>query len=781
MKSKRTTKKYTFIVVLVLILALTYTAFFGVDNYFGDTRQVYIKGANDIRWGIDIRGGVEAVFSPDKANVEITKEDMDSAKSIIETRLVNENITDYEVYADNVKHQIIVRFPWSAEDSNFDAGAAVNSLGETALLKFCANEDKEAILLSGSKDIASAAASVYQDEATGTTQYVVQLKFTSAGMKKFSAATAKYSQISIWMDDTMLSAPSVKEQITDNNAYIEGNFTAEQATDLANKINAGSLPFALNVDDSKLQVISPTLGSDALNVMLIAGAIAFVLICVLMITRYRLPGVIASVALLGQLAGMIACISGFFGGANSFTLTIPGIAGIILSVGVGVDANVISFERIREEFKKGKTIDGAIENGYKNSLSAVIDGNVTIIIVALVLMGAFGTPDNIIAKIFSPLMSLFGTAITGSIYSFGYTLLVGVIFNLIMGIVASKLMMKSVSRFNFLRNPWLYGGPKSGETEIKGNKLDNLYVNTNKNLKPVLVVFAAVVAIGIILTAIFGVNLDINFKGGAMISYSYTGNIDEAAVTKIIKNNIDKNANVSFSSGISDSTQQVIITMPGNEAVSAKRQDNLTAAMQKEFKNNNVELYNATSVSPSIAGSFFAKSLVAVLITALLVVVYIGFRFRNIGGVSAAISAFIALFIDCIIAFLACTAFGLTIDSNLIAVILTLLGYSLNDTIVIYDRVRENKRLYPGKSIDALVDESINSVKTRNFITTLTTALAVITIIVVAEIYGLTTLRSFAIPMAFGIISGCFSSLFVSGPIWVLWKNFMAKRQKAQK
>ncbi len=781
MKSKKSTKKYTFLVVLVLILALAYTAFFGIENYYGDTRQVYVKGAQDIRWGIDISGGVEAVFSPDKNVKDISKEDMDSAKAIIETRLVNENITDYEVYADNVKKQIIVRFPWSAGESEFDAMEAVNSLGETALLKFCANEDPKAVLLSGSADIASAAANVYQDEKTGQNQYIVSLKFTDAGMKKFAAATAKYSQISIWMDDTELSAPSVSQQITDNNAYIEGNFTAEQATDLANKINAGSLPFALTVDNSKLQVISPTLGADALNVMVIAGAIAFALICVLMIVRYRLSGVIASVALLGQLAGMIACISGFFSGIDSFTLTIPGIAGIILSVGVGVDANVISFERIREEFRNGKTIDGAIENGYKNSLSAVIDGNVTIVIVAFVLMGAFGTPDSIIAKIFSPLMSLFGSSITGSIFSFGYTLLIGVIFNLIMGIVASKIMMKSVSRFKCFRNPWLYGGPKPTETEVKPDKLDKLYINTGKSLKPVAVAFAAVMAVGIILTAIFGVNLDINFKGGAVISYSYTGNLDEAAVEKVVKSNLNKNTSVSFSSGISDSTKQVIVTTPGNAALSAERQDKLTKALQKDFKANNITLYNANSVSPSIAGSFFAKSLVAVLITAILVVIYIGYRFRNIGGVSAALSAFAALIIDCIIAFLACTAFGLTIDSNLIAVILTLLGYSLNDTIVIYDRVRENKRLYPGKTIDVLVDESINSVKTRNFITTLTTVLAVTTIIVVSEIYGLSTLRSFAIPMAFGILSGCLSSLFISGPIWVLWKKYTANRIKVKK
>ncbi len=458
MKSKKTTSKFTFIAVILVILALTYTAFFGVDTYFGDTRKIYIKSANDIRWGIDISGGVEAVFSPDKSDVDVTEDDMASAKSIIETRLVNKNITDYEIYTDNAKHQIIVRFPWSANESDFDATKAVKDLGETALLKFCGDTDSSNILLSGSADIASAAAGVDENN-----EYVVSLKFTDSGMAKFKEATGKYKQISIWMDETMISAPTVNEQITTNNAVIEGSFTADEARELANKINAGSLPFALTVDDSKLQIISPTLGSNALNVMVVAGAIAFAAICLIMILRYRLCGVIASFALLGQLAGMIACISGYLPSAPSFTLTVPGIAGIILSIGVGVDANVISFERIKEEFSKGKTIDGAIESGYKNSWNAVLDGNVTIFIVSIVLMGAFGTPDSLIAKIFSPIMSLLGSSITGSIYSFGYTLLVGIIFNLLMGIFASKLMMKSISRYKGLRNPWLYGGAKNND------------------------------------------------------------------------------------------------------------------------------------------------------------------------------------------------------------------------------------------------------------------------------------------------------------------------------
>ncbi len=459
---KKRIGKPIFFIVLVIILTFTYASFFGISNYFGDTRTTYTKGAADIRWGIDIQGGVEAIFTPDMDTSSITNEDMDAAKEIIDTRLLGQNITDSEVYTDYDNKYIIVRFPWQSGESDFDPAEAVSELGETALLEFYAGSTKTegaTPILSGKTDIDSAAAGVNPE----TGEYIVNLKLTAAGTSKFSTATAanvgKY--ISIWMDDTMISCPKVNEAITTGEAYITGMASAEEATDLANKINAGALPFALNVDDSKLQIISPTLGSEALTVMLIAGIIAFALVCVIMILRYRLPGVIASVALLGQVAGMIACVSGFFSAIPSFTLTIPGIAGIILSIGMGVDANVITAERIREEFQKGKTIDGAIDAGFESGWSAILDGNVTVVIVSLILMGAFGTPDSLMYKVLSPIMSLFSSSVTGSIYSFGFTLLTGVIFNFIMGVTATKLMLKSVSGFKALRKPWLYGGAKN--------------------------------------------------------------------------------------------------------------------------------------------------------------------------------------------------------------------------------------------------------------------------------------------------------------------------------
>lgn len=458
MKNRRA-RKSTFFIVLALILLLTYTAFFGIENWHGDMRKVYVKGAEDIRWGIDIRGGVEAVFTPNIEAKDITDEDMDAAKTIIDTRMVSQNITDYEIYADKENHQIVVRFPWASDDRTMDPAAAVKSLGETAELTFCEGStyDADKVIFKGEHVVKATPA---YDNENG---YIVALELDSEGASKFSEATKKLytsnGQIAISMDGNVITAPQVQTHINNGQAIINGMADADEAKELADKINAGSLPFALNVDDSKLSIVSPTLGENALNVMLIAGSIAFGVICILMIIRYRVNGIVASIALLGQLAGSIAAISGFFPGIDSFTLTIPGIAGIILSIGVGVDCNVIAAERIRQEFKNGKTIDGAIDTGLKNSLSAIIDGNVTIVIVAIVLMGAFGTSGLLIYKLFS---LIFGASIAGSIYSFGYTLLVGVIFNLIMGVFFSKLMLRSISQLKFLRNPWLYGGKKNG-------------------------------------------------------------------------------------------------------------------------------------------------------------------------------------------------------------------------------------------------------------------------------------------------------------------------------
>lgn len=466
-------KKPVFFVVLMCILAFAYLTFFGIHTYYGDTKHVYIKGADEIRWGIDIQGGVNATFEPAAAEEgtdqpdfdDITKDDMDAAKSIIEQRLVGLNITDSEVYVDYTKKRIMVSFPWQAGEEDFDPESAVAELGETAMLTFRKGAEKTGEQVLTGKDVKKATAYADTDKTSGASGYAVSLELNDSGKEAFGNATtelaASRGQISIWMDDTCISAPSVNEPITDGSCRITGNFTWNEASSLANKINAGALPFKLATTSTN--IISASLGEGALNAMLLAGIIAFCIIAIYMMIFYRLPGFVASIALFGQVVGTIACISGFFPNLPSFTLTIPGIAGIILAIGMGVDANVITAERIKEELNHGKTLNGAIELGYKRAWSAVFDGNITVVFVAVILMGAFGPTDSVFGTLLKPLFSFFGASTAGTIYSLGYTLLVGIILNFVFGIFCSRLMLASLSKFKFLRNRKLYGGAKIDE------------------------------------------------------------------------------------------------------------------------------------------------------------------------------------------------------------------------------------------------------------------------------------------------------------------------------
>ncbi len=464
--------KAVFFIVAFLILFLTYTSIFGVYGQNGDNRITYIKGAGDIRWGIDIRGGVEATFVP-ADGVDATDEQLSSVEETIKMRLLNNNVTDYELYTDTANDRIIIRFPWKSDETDFDPEAAIEELAATAKLTFREGMEYETqevgengqpiyktptgttaenVILEGD-DIVSAEPKSYQDETTGSVKYLVELKFSEKGAKKFAEATEKLvgETISVWMDDVMISYPTVQEAITEGECTITSDyFDAASVTELANKINAGALPFSLETDS--FGTISPTLGESSLNAMVLAGIIAFVLVAIFMLVMFRLPGFVAVIALLGQVALSLAAVSGYFPAFSSFTMTLPGIAGIILSIGMGVDANIITATRIKEELWVGKTLDGAIEKGNESSFWAIFDGNITVIIVAVILMAVFG-PSNILSMIF-------GASTTGSIYSFGYTLLIGVIGNFVMGVTATRLMTKSLSRFKVLRKKWLFGGAR---------------------------------------------------------------------------------------------------------------------------------------------------------------------------------------------------------------------------------------------------------------------------------------------------------------------------------
>lgn len=470
-------KPWQFFVVALLILAFTYTSFYGIKTQYGDTITTWIKGAEDIRFGIDIRGGVEVTFMP-SGDYDASEDEMAAAESVIQQRLVNLNITDSEVYSDANKDRIIVRFPWKEGETQFNPEAAIDEIGATAVLTFREGNEQDAdgkpsgatadnIILTGS-DVDSAQAAVDNDQTSSYYgQYYVSLSLNDSGKEKFAEATQRLYEekgtISIWMDDTMISAPSVSAAITDGNAMItlggSDDATRDEAITLANQIRSGALPFALSAEN--YSTISPSLGANSLQAMVMAGIIAFILVALFMILNYRLPGTIASLALLGQTAMTLAFVSGYFAVMNSFTLTLPGIAGIILAIGMGVDANVITAERIKEELRRGKSLDGAIKAGFDRGLAPIIDGNVTVMIVAVILMGVFGPTTGFFAQILTLLG--FGAATSGTIYSFGYTLLVGVLLNFVFGVISTRIMLKGISKLKCFRNPVLYGGVKNEE------------------------------------------------------------------------------------------------------------------------------------------------------------------------------------------------------------------------------------------------------------------------------------------------------------------------------
>ena len=296
-------------------------------------------------------------------------------------------------------------------------------------------------------------------------------------------------------------------------------------------------------------------------------------------------------------------------------------------------------------------------------------------------------------------------------------------------------------------------------------------LNTKKCFKITAIIYAVLIIAGIIMTLTAGVKLDTSFVGGTTFAYSYTGDVNEKEFSNTVASVLDKEFTVIQNSSLAGDTKSYVVTLSGKDAVDSETQSKITDALQKKFDKNDIDLYSKDSVDASLAGTFFAKCLVAVTITAILVVIYVAIRFRKIGGVSASLSAFCALILDLLAAFFICVIFKLPIDMNFMAVVLTILGYSLNDTIVIFDRIRENKRLYPNATIKENVDMSVTNTIVRNIITTVTTVCAVLTIIVISELYGLTSLRSFAIPMAFGLVSGCFSSIFISTRLWVMYKE----------
>ena len=765
-------KSWPLFVVAILIVLFSLTAIFGVSYTYGDTKNVYVKGASDIRFGIDIRGGVDVTFMP-ADDVEATDAQMTAAKTVIEDRLVGLGITDYESYVDNNKNRIIVRFPWKNDEADFNPQTAIDEIGTTAKMVFRKGSSATGEEILSGDDVASASAAYNETEG-----WVVQLKFNSAGASAFATATtelaASNGTISIWLDDNNISTATVNEAITGGEAIIKGNFDQDSASTLANQINSGSLPFALSAES--YSTISPSLGAKSLDVMVQAGIIAFILVAILMIVRYRLPGTIAVISLMGQAAATLAVVSGYFTVFPGSTLTLPGIAGIILGIGMGVDANVITAERIKEELSKNKTLEGAVKSGFRMGLTPIIDGNVTIVIVAAILMGAFGPTDGFWAKVFNPIFYWFGPSTAGTIYSFGFTLLTSVLLNFVFGVWATRVMIRGAVHFKPLRKAWLFGGKKEGGADFKTPS-----INFIGNRKKFYTFSCALIAVVLVFCGIFGVKMDVEFKGGSMITLAYEGDADLNDLKSTIGTELGK-SNLTLQTGSDISGNQTLtVTLPGSDTLTTEQLDNLLAAMNEQYPDNNFVQNEVSNVDATIGKEFLLKSVVALVAACVLILLYVAYRFRKIGGLKAGSTAIVALLHDMFVVFGVFVLLRIPLNGNFIAALLTILGYSINDTVVIYDRIRENSALYGKKqmSLAELVNLSVNQSFARSLMTSITTCLALGVICVVSVIYRLDSIYSFAFPLLFGMVSGVYSTICIATPLWVDWKNKKKAAKKA--
>ena len=765
-------KSWPLFVVAILIVLFSLTTIFGVSYTYGDTKNVYIKGASDIRFGIDIRGGVDVTFMP-ADDVDATDEQLAAAKTVIEDRLVGLGITDYESYVDNNKDRIIVRFPWKSDEADFNPQTAIDEIGTTAKMVFRKGSSATGEEILSGDDVASASAAYNETEG-----WVVQLKFNSTGASAFADATtelaASNGTISIWLDDNNISTATVNEAITGGEAIIKGKFDQDSASTLANQINSGSLPFALSAES--YSTISPTLGAKSLDVMVQAGIIAFLLVAVMMIVRYRLPGTIAVISLMGQVAATLAVVSGYFTVFPGSTLTLPGIAGIILGIGMGVDANVITAERIKEELSKNKTLEGAVKSGFKMGLTPIIDGNVTIVIVAAILMGAFGPTDGFWAKVFNPIFFWFGPSTAGTIYSFGFTLLTSVLLNFVFGVWATRVMIRGAVHFKPLRKAWLFGGKKEGGADFKTPS-----INFIGNRKKFYTFSCALIAIVLVFCGIFGVKMDVEFKGGSMVTLSYEGEADLNALKSTISTELNKsNLTLQTGSDISGS-QTLTVTLPGSETLTTEQMNSLLTTLNEQYPANNFVQNEVNNVDATIGKEFLLKSIVALIAACVLILLYVAYRFRKIGGLKAGSTAIVALLHDMFVVFGVFVILRIPLNGNFIAALLTILGYSINDTVVIYDRIRENSALYSKKQMGLaeLVNLSITQSFARSLMTSITTCLALGVVCVISVIYRLDSIYSFAFPLLFGMVSGVYSTICIATPLWVDWKSKKKAAKKA--
>ena len=734
--------------LLQIILILAIIGLCGFTTLVGFTKH-HKGSAQNIKLGLDLAGGVSITYeavgdTPSQTEMEDTRNMMQKRAEVYSTE-------SSVVIGDGGR--ITIDIPGVA-----NADEVLASLGKEGSLDFVAQDDmsfedndqtkpKYTKTVCTGKDVKTAEATTQQNEVTKKKEYVVSLKFKSKGTKSFANATAAAAPskkvIYIVYDGKVISYPAVQSEISNGEAVISGSFkTYDSAEELASMIRIGALPVELKEVQS--QVVGAQLGQDAIQSSLLAGAIGFALVVLFMIVFYRLPGLAASIALVFYLVVMLVGLN-----ALDITLTLPGVAGIILNIGMAVDANVIIFTRIKEELAKGKTVQSSIKLGFDKALSAIIDGNVTTLIAAFVLY-------------------IKGS---GTVKGFATTLAIGIILSMFTALYITKILLKAMYAL--------------GVDDIKyfGVEKERKTIHFVENKAKFFVISGALIVACVVCLFINKagrcngniLNYGLDFSGGT--TFDITFNKDQK-----IDSDMKKDIESVFSKE-SGSNDVVISEIAGSNGLSVKtvelsekKRDALTKSLVKTYsvEEKNIQYQN---ISASVSDEMKMDAIVAVVIAAICMLIYIWFRFKDIVFAGSAV---LALLHDAVVVLLVYAVSKISVGNTFIACMLTIVGYSINATIVIFDRIRENLGSKTSEeALTEVVNQSITQTLTRSINTSLTTFFMVIML----AILGVDSVKDFAIPLLVGIICGGYSSVCITGPLWLTIKKRVhtGKGKKARK
>lgn len=757
-----------FFLVFVLIAACAFVAVMGV----GDKHQ---GSARNIKLGLDLAGGVSITYEADEENP--SSEDMKDTVYKLQQR-VSVYSTEAEVYQEG-SNRINVEIP-----GVYDAEEVLSSLGNPGTIEFYemtdlnalddedtvddtlestadqTDADSESVEQTASTDAEEEAETTSSDGSNmgwhlvldgndvvdaqvgtiqntyGNNQYVVKVTFSSEGAEKFEEATARNvgSPIYIVYDGEIISSPIVETTISGGDCQITGDFTYEAANSLATSIRLGVLKLTLSEVQSS--VVGAKLGEDAVNTSLLAAAIGFAVVVIFMIIFYRIPGVAAGIALILYMCMMLCFLN-----ALDVTLTLPGIAGIILSIGMAVDANVIIFTRIKEEIAYGKTVQSAIKLGYNKALSAILDGNITTLIAAAVLyvMG------------------------TGSIRGFATTLALGIVLSMITALFITRVLMAGFYSMGIQTEKY-YGRQKERKPyNFTGRKVIFFIIS-------LVVIGAGLITIGVnSMGSGKGLNYSLDFTGGTSMTvtlgeYVDVTSQDGQALRTLIEEKTGTN-DIQLQN-VKDSND-IIIKTP---VLESEQRAALKDALAESYDVNADGGITEDNISGVVSSEMRSDAVVSVIVAGILMLIYIWIRFKDI---KFGASAVIALLHDVLVVLAVYAIVRIPVGNTFIACMLTIVGYSINATIVIFDRIRENRSLMKSADLDTIVNTSITQTISRSINTSFTTFIMVFMLFVL----GVSSIREFALPLMAGIIGGAYSSICITGTLWYIMKKKFVKKK----